>query len=161
MAVDMILDIEGVPGECKLSGFEGKIDIYSVSWGLSQAGTFHSGGGGGGGKANIQDVTVTKKVDKASALLMKNSASGKHYPTAKITVRKAGGDSPVEYFKVELEKVIVSALNISSSNGDENVFESVTLNFAKIKFEYTEQSEDGSGGAAQPFAWDVQKGVPG
>ena len=37
--------------------------------------------------------------------------------------------------------------------------ESVSLNFAKIKVEYCEQKDDGSGEAAKEFIYDCEKRV--
>ena len=72
MAVDITLKIDGVDGESKIDGHEGEIDVLAWSWGHeSQSGSMHVGGGGGAGKANIQDVSLTKYVDKASTNLIR------------------------------------------------------------------------------------------
>ncbi len=62
---------------------------------MSQSGTMHTGGGGGGGKVNVQDLSVTKWVDKSSPVLMqyRSIESGVH---GENTVRKAGGDDLLE-----------------------------------------------------------------
>ena len=60
----------------------GEIDVLSWSWGLSQSGTMHTGGGGGSGKVNVQDLTLTKWVDKASPVLMQYAMTGNQFPTA-------------------------------------------------------------------------------
>ena len=66
MAVDFLLKINGVDGESKISGHEGEIDVLAWSWGMSQTGTMHVGGGGGAGKVDVQDISLTKYVDKAT-----------------------------------------------------------------------------------------------
>ena len=56
MAVDMFLDLKGeIKGEAQDSSHKGEIDVLAWSWGMSQSGSFHTGGGGGAGKANFQD----------------------------------------------------------------------------------------------------------
>ena len=72
MAVDMFLKIEGeeVKGGAKDHTHKGEIDVLAWSWGASNSGSFHTGGGGGAGKANFQDLSVTKYIDRASTALM-------------------------------------------------------------------------------------------
>ena len=90
MAVDMFLKLDGIDGESVDDSHAKEIDILAWSWGMSQSGTFHSGAGGGAGKANFQDISITKYVDKASATLMTKIATGDHVAKARLTVRKAG-----------------------------------------------------------------------
>jgi type VI secretion system secreted protein Hcp len=72
-----------------------------------------------------------------------------------LTCRKAG-EHPVEYLKINMEQVLISSVNLGGSHGgDDLTVESVTLNFAKIKVEYTEQKPDGSAGPSTPKGWDI------
>ena len=81
MAVDMFLSLDGIKGESADKTQEGEIDVLAWSWGLSNTGTFHHGDGGGAGKANFQDISFTKYIDKSSADLLYSCASGKHSNT--------------------------------------------------------------------------------
>jgi len=90
MAVDMFIKIGDVKGESKDKTHGDEIDVLAWSWGMSQSGSMHVGGGGGAGKVNIQDLSLTKYVDKSSPNLMMACSSGKHYPEAKLTIRKGG-----------------------------------------------------------------------
>jgi light-regulated signal transduction histidine kinase (bacteriophytochrome) len=65
MAVDMFMKIDTVDGEAQDSKHKKEIDVLSWSWGLSNAGSAHSGGGAGAGKANVHDLSFTKWVDSA------------------------------------------------------------------------------------------------
>jgi len=76
MAVDMFLKLKDVPGESIDKQYKGCIDILSWSWGMSQAGTTHSGSGGGAGKVSVADLTITKYIDKSSLQMTANSCSG-------------------------------------------------------------------------------------
>ncbi len=82
MAVDMFLKLDKIDGESQDDAHKGEIDVLAWSWGMSQSGNMHMGGGGGAGKVSIQDVSVTKYVDKASATLMKYCSQGDHIPNA-------------------------------------------------------------------------------
>ncbi len=156
MAVDMFIKIDGIKGESQDSKHKDEIDVLSWSWGVSQSGTMHGGGGGGAGKANFQDVTVTKWLDSSSPKLLSAAATGKHLKEALLTVRKAG-DKPLEYLKVTMNDCLISSVSTGGSGGEDRLTENVTINFAKVKFEYTVQKEDGSAGGVVPFGFDIKK----
>ena len=92
MAVDIFIKIGDIKGESMDKAHKDEIDVLNWSWGMSQSGNMHVGGGGGAGKVNIQDLSLTKYVDKASPNLMMHCASGKHIDKVTLTVRKAGGE---------------------------------------------------------------------
>jgi type VI secretion system secreted protein Hcp len=158
MAVDMFLKLDGVKGESSDDKHKGEIDVLSWSWGLSQSGTTHMGGGGGSGKVNVQDISITKYIDKASPTLMQACCSGKHFKDALLTVRKAG-EKPLEYLKLTLTEVLVSSVSTGGSGGEDRLTESVSFNFAKIKSEYTPQKADGTGDAVIVAGWDVSANI--
>ncbi len=132
MAIDMFIKIKGIDGESKDASHTGQIDVLAWSWGLSQSGSFHTGGGGGAGKVNVQDLSFTKWVDKASPTLMLFCANGDHIPDATLYVRKAGKDA-LEYIIIELKKLIVTSVSTGGSGGEDRLTENVTLNFAHVK----------------------------
>ena len=154
MAVDMFLDLDGVKGESVDKAHKDKIDILGWQWGLSNTGTFHHGAGGGAGKASFQNLVITKYIDAASPNLMLFCANGKHFTKAKVIVRKAG-ENPLEYLVVEIDKVMVSSYATGGGSGEERLIETVTLNFAKVKVDYTTQSEKGGKGTTNTFSWDI------
>lgn len=156
MAVDMFLKLDGVKGESSDDKHKGELDILSWSWGAHQTGTSHVGAGGGAGKVNVQDLSFTKYIDRSSPELFLHCCTGKHFATALLTVRKAGG-KPLEYLKINMEEVLVSGVTTGGSGGDERPTESVTLNFARVKLDYTPQKPDGSGDAAVTVGFDMAK----
>lgn len=158
MAVDMFLKLGDIKGESVDDKHAGEIDVLSWSWGMSQSGSTHTGSGGGAGKVSVQDISVTKFCDTASPPVMLACCNGKHYPEAKLTVRKAG-EKPLEYLKITMKDVLVSSVSTGGSNGEDRLTENVTLNFAEFKVEYTPQKPDGSGGAAVEAAWNIAKNV--
>ncbi|MBK1718448.1 Hcp family type VI secretion system effector [Thiocystis violacea] len=159
MAFDMLLDIDGIPGESKIAGFEEKIDVLAWSWGESNAGTFHTGGGGGAGKVNVQDLSCTKYVDIASPVLLLNCATGEHIDKAVLTVRKAGGkagEDALQYLVITMEKLMVTSVSTGGSGGEDRLTENVTFNFAKCEVKYTQQDDKGAEQAAKTFKWDIE-----
>lgn len=159
MASDMFLDLgDTIKGESKDKVYEGKIDILAWNWGMSQSGTFHEGGGGGAGKVRIQDLNITKNVDTATANLMLYCATGKHFGEGKLVCRKAGGEQ-LEYLVIKMKKIMVTNTSTGGTPGEDQLTENITLNFAEVAVEYTEQMEDGTGGAAVTFGWNIEQNV--
>jgi len=158
MAVDMFLKLEGCDGESADDSHTDEIDVLAFSWGMTQSGSSHVAGGGGSGKVNVQDMSVTKYLDKATTVLMQKCCTGKHFPSAILTCRKAG-DTPVEYLKVTMTDVLVSSVSEGGSGGEDRQTENITLNFAKVAVEYTPQAADGSAGAASELGFDIRKNV--
>ena len=158
MAVDMFIKIGDLKGESVDDKHKDEIDVLAWSWGMSQSGTTHLGTGAGAGKVNVQDISFTKYVDKSSPNLMQYCCNGKHFAEALLTVRKAG-ETPLEYLKIKLTDLMITAVSTGGSGGEDRLTENVTLNFAEFKVEYTPQKKDGTGDAAVTIGWDVAKNV--
>jgi type VI secretion system secreted protein Hcp len=156
MAVDMFLKIEPVKGEAQDKAHMDEIDVLAWSWGMSQSGTTHMGSGGGSGKVNVQDLSVTKYIDKSSPDLMLACCNGKHFGEAILTVRKAG-ENPLEYVKMKMTDVIITAVSTGGSGGEDRLTENVTLNFAKVGVDYKEQTKTGGAGAAPSMTWNIEQ----
>ena len=154
MAVDMFIKIKELPGESKDDKHKDEIDVLAWSWGLSQSASGHIGGGSGSGKVNVQDLSFTKYVDKSSPDLMLACCNGKHFGEAKLTVRKAGAN-PLEYLIITMTDLIVTSVSTGGSGGEDRLTENVTLNFAKVKVDYTEQTATGAAGDKPKMAWDI------
>lgn len=154
MAVDMFIKIGDIKGESIDATHKDEIDVLAWSWGISQSGTLHSSTGGGAGKVNVQDISLTKWIDKASPALFLKCCNGGHIADATLTVRKAG-DVPLEYFKIQLKDVMVTAVSTGGSGGEDRLTENVTLNFAKFKVIYKTQLANGGAGPEVPMQWDI------
>ena len=160
MSVDMFLKLDDIKGESIDHKHKDEVDVLAWSWGLSQSGTTHMGGGGGAGKVNVQDLSLTKYVDKSSPNLIIATCNGKHYKQAVLTVRKAG-ENALEYLKITMKEVLISSVSTGGSGGEDRLTENVTLNFGWFKVEYTPQKSDGTGDAAVEAVWDIAGNVKG
>lgn len=158
MAVDMFIKIDDIKGESPDETHKDGIEILAWSWGMSQSGTAHSGAGAGAGKVNVQDISFTKFIDRSSPVLMKMCCNGKHFKQATLTVRKAGGDKPLEYLTIELHDGLIASISTGGSGGEDRLTENVVLNFAAFKYIYNPQQEKGgSGTGAIPITWNIAK----
>jgi len=154
MAVDMFIKLGDVKGESADAKHKEEIDLLAWSWGVSQSGTTHSGTGGGAGKVSVQDLSFTKYVDASSHALILACCNGKHYPEAVLVVRKAG-ENPLEYITITMNDLIVTSVSTGGSGGEDRLTENVTLNFAKVKFEYDPQTKEGAGKGKKTAAWHI------
>jgi type VI secretion system secreted protein Hcp len=156
-AVDYFLKIDGIDGESADDKHKGEIDIESWSWGESNTGSHAAGGGGGAGKVHMQDFNFVMRMNKASPKLMLACASGQHIPKAVLTMRKAGKQQQ-EYAKITMSDLLVASYQTGgSSKGDIIPLEQISLNYAKIEFEYKEQKTDGSLGGSTKAGWNVKE----
>ncbi len=158
MAVDMFIKIGDLKGESRDKTHKEEIDVLAWSWGASNSGSAHSGGGMGSGKANIQDLSVTKYVDKASPQLLLSCCTGKHYGEAKLTMRKAG-DTPLEYLIITMTDVLITSVSTGGSGGEDRLTENVSLNFAKVKVNYVEQTAKGGEGEKPEMTFNIAENV--
>jgi type VI secretion system secreted protein Hcp len=156
MAMDMFIKIGALKGEAKDNDAKHKetIDVLAWSWGMSNSGSAQQGGGAGAGKVNVQDLSFTKWIDKSSPDLMLYCCNGKHVDKATLTVRKAG-EKPLEYLIITLEDLIVTSVSTGGSGGEDRLTENVTLNFARVKVEYKEQTATGTVGATPTMGWNI------
>ena len=161
-AQDMFLCIEGAPGESLDKRYMDCIDVLAWSWGMSQSGTTHTGGGTGEGKVAVQDLSVTKWVDKSTPILMSHTASGKVFPKVELYVHNACGncDTSVPYFRLALENILVSSVSTGGSGGEDRLTENISLNFSKVDWCYAEQKPDGSYETEVCQGWDIQANTP-
>jgi type VI secretion system secreted protein Hcp len=156
VASDYLLKLDGIKGESTDAKHKDEIEVESFSWGLTQPGSFATGGGGGAGKVAFQDIHFTSRVSVASPNLMVACASGQHIKVATLTVRKAGKDQQ-EYYIVKLSDNLVSSYQSGGSEGSNALpVDQFSLNFSKIEFEYKSQKPDGSLGAPVKGGWDLK-----
>jgi len=155
MAVDMFLKLDGIDGESRDSKHKGEIEIESFSWGASNSGSAAHGAGGGAGKVSMQDFSFVTRASKASPQLFLACASGQHIRSGLLTVRSAG-ERQEEFLKVTMSDILVSSWQQQGSAGDDMPMDQVSMNFAKIRVEYAEQSPGGVLGETTSAGWDVK-----
>ena len=97
-ASELVLKVEGIPGDSLVPGHINEIDVSSVSFGASQTGIREAGGKASARRSSLTTFAITKKVDKASPKLFLFCATGQPIQTAVLTFRDVeGGAAPHEY----------------------------------------------------------------
>lgn len=155
MAQDIFLKISGIDGESQDASHKNEIEVMSWGWRVSQSSNMHSGSGGGAGKASVDDLAFEHYVDRASPNLMKYCLTGKHISEATLVARKAGGN-PLEYFKLTMSDVIVTAVQPAGSINEERMREQVRVSFANVKQEYVVQNPQGGSAGAVTASYDIK-----
>lgn len=158
-SVDYFLKIEGIEGESEDQEHKGWIDVLSWSWGESQTGTMAYGGGGGAGKVSMQDFHFTMRVCKGSPKLIEACASGEHFSNAQLIARKAG-KTQQKFLKLKFSDLLVSSYQTGGTgHGDPVPVDQISLNYAKIEYEYAPQDSKGSLTGSVRAGWDLKKNV--
>ena len=163
MAINMTLKVPTIEGESEVRKHEKEIVVRSFKIGLKQKGTGGRGTTGSGtAAADIEDLTITKLVDKSTPLLFKACAVGQHWKddsSVILTCMKASGSGsePFEYLKIGLGQAFISSVSTGASEGGDVVLETVTFNFKTMKEEYTPQAADGSKQGVISMGWDIGK----
>lgn len=155
MAVNAYCTIKDIPGPS--TSLKDAIDILSFSFGASNTAVFGHGASGGesrAGRADVSHVTIMKVTDKTTPMLFDACTTGDYIKDVDILYYKAMGTKQECYYKLHMEKVVITSVQTSGSN--ENPTESVSFAFAKIKVSYNPEKD----GKLQGFVdkgWDVEK----
>ena len=160
MAFDAFLKLGDIVGDSTDKGHPGEIVVQYYNFGVANTASIGSAtGGAGAGKATFSDFSFTTAMSAASPHLLLACASGKHFPDAVLTLRRAGGKQ-LEFCKVTLKEVFISSYQDAGASSENIPTESVALAFAVIKFEFVAQDASGAPGKASSAGWDRGRNQP-
>ena len=158
MAIDTHIKFDGVDGESTHKDHKGEIEVLSWSWGVSNESNVSSRGGGSGkGRAAPRDFQFSHNYDKASPVLAKQCAQGKHFKQVVLTSRKSG-EGQKDFFKMTMKEVFISYVQ-PGGNQAGDILESVSMTYGEIEFAYKAQDEKGGLGGEVKFGWNVKTTV--
>ena len=149
-----------VKGESQDSVFSAQsaCDVLSFEWGAENPTSIGSAtGGAGAGKVKFDTLSITKRVDTASPALFQICASGGHFKTATLALRKAGsgGDKAGKpYLQYTFKTVFITKITNSGSGGDDLPTEVVEFAFGALEVSYAKQNKDGTLAAANLGNWN-------
>lgn len=156
---DMFLSLTGaktgaVKGESDVQGHVGEMEILGWSWGMSSAGAF--AGAGPSAKTALNELRVTKGVDKASTQLMSVMRNNELIKEAVLTVRKAGVSPPIDYLVITVMKGRITSLDVGTVNpGSPELTEKLSIAFEQIDVTYSPQDSAGGKAAGSTFQASV------
>lgn len=126
-AVDTFAKIGDIKGETLDGVHKGESDV--LSWSFGTAAT----------KRNAPcsfEMSITKRLDAASPLLMMGVAQGTIYPTATLKARKPGDN--LDYLVITMNEVLVTQVQPSGGGGGD-IVESVSLAYSSATIVYKPQ----------------------
>ncbi len=147
------LSLDQIQGDVTAAGYEGQIELMSISHGLSSP---QSTSDGVSGKLSVTEITVTKATDRASVRLIEAVALGKVFAKAQIAFASTDQDKLVAYLVVDLTNARVSLAAISS--GGDRPVEQLSLACEQIRWTFIEPGSR----ETVAFGWDLldQKALP-
>jgi type VI secretion system secreted protein Hcp len=162
MSSNIHMKISGPPiaGESTDAGHAGEVELTSFQHSVSrQVGPRTTAGSPSVGNSSHSEVVVTKLIDKATPELAKSICGGQQHAEVKVVFEKTNAAGVlIPYLVYTLTGVIITQASLSGADGGGMPMESVGLNYATIKWEYT--PTDPNTGDAQgvlPFGWDVSQ----
>ena len=127
------LKLGDIKGVATSDGFKDQIVLQNMSYGISQGGHWEEQDKLSGRITHFTDLSCVKLMDVASPALATACALKTQYNDAVISVTSGTKQA---YYKLTLEKVIVTNISTSISGGESEPHESFTLSFRKGTWEY-------------------------
>ncbi len=123
---------------------QGTIPALSWNFGVTTPVQTNTGGGSGAGKANLSDLTVSRRADGCTPLLFAASVTGKIFKTVTVVQQDQQKD---DTFTVTLQDVIISSFQLGGDHGNEVPSEQIGFSYEKICV-----ADNGTGSKA---CWDL------
>lgn len=157
---DAYLFVKDIPGESTDDKHKDWIEVLSYSTGITQrpSGSASTAGGATAERADFEDFSIVKALDKASPKLAVACAGGTHIPEVKLELCRAG-EQKVKYMEYKLTDCIVSSYKPGGVAKERETLptEEVSFNYGKIEWTYTQQKrKDGSAGGNVAAGWDLE-----
>ena len=129
----IFLKLGDIKGKATSETHKDQIVLQNMSYGISQGGQWEAGDLLSGRITTFSDLSCAKLMDVASPSLATACALKTQFPKAEIAVTSGTKEA---YYKLTLEKVIVTSISTSISGGEAHPQESFTLSFRKGTWEY-------------------------
>ena len=156
----IFLQIPDIKGQSTIKGFEDAIEVLSASHGVAmQITASPSSQERTSGKPNHQDLTVSKYVDLSTCPIIAACNAATNLKTITLTIGRNDGGTVLPYLVYTLDNTIVSSVSVSAGSGDRPT-ETITLNYSKIKWDFTEQKPDVGKKGNNGAVWDLATNQP-
>lgn len=155
----IFMEFEGIEGNVTMAGYEKQIEIGSMQWGVGRGISMITGRTANRevSSPSISEVTVTKVLDKASALLVQEATIGNKGKKIILHLVRTGPDANEEYLTYTLTDTLISGYSFSSG-GNGEASESLSLSFTSVEMAYNESGKDNVKGGAGRFGYSIEQG---
>lgn len=151
------LKIGDIDGESQDIGYEGYIEVQSLSWGVVREDSDRRS------LATFTDLAISKPVDRATPKLFEACAMGIVIAECELTlVRSYSTGVQQPYLRITLKNVIVTStsLDVPNPSADERLTETLTLSFEEVEMEYFVRSATGSLQGVVKMTYNRQTATP-
>lgn len=160
MALYMNFNDKKIKGNVTAKGYEDWIELQSMQFGVGRG--ISMGVGASADRetsvASVSEITVTKLMDPASAMLLKESLSGDEGVKVEIVIVRTGAKEVEKVGTYTLENTLISGYSVSS--GGDRPAESLSLSFTKIQVDLKGADSTNKNGQNFKVGYDLAKGEP-
>lgn len=160
MALYMKFDDGNVKGDVTTEQYKDWINLNSFQFGVGR-GIAMSVGNMSNREVSlpsISEITITKMLDPASAMLMQHAMAKSEGVKVEIALVRTGSKEVDEVGKYLLEDVLISGFSVSS--GGDQPAESLSLSFSKITVDLKGADKGGKNGQNIKVGYDLATGAP-
>jgi type VI secretion system secreted protein Hcp len=147
----IFITFEGMPGESKNKEHAGWRDALSFGQGLTSSVTAHISTGASTGTADLQDVVVTKPLDKASPKLAQAGYQGLIVKNVKIHITRSTAAGSKTYYTCELTDAVITGYHLNAAP-DHTPVEEVSIGYRAMNATYTEYDAAGAAKGTTTFS---------
>jgi type VI secretion system secreted protein Hcp len=155
MAIRAFLELKDIAGEALDQNHADQIQVISFAWGTLNAGTFHDGPNLTEGSLSVQDLTITKYVDKSTPNLVFRCVTGQTIEEGTLYVQKSGGN---DYLVLIMKPILITSVSVGAGDSSENTMETCSLNFREFEYKYSMWKDDGTLDSAVTVKGDIPAG---
>ena len=116
MALSIFLKIDEIDSKPNSAGHVSQIDVRSWRWGASTSAL---------GTPAVQDLCVTKYIDRASPKLLAACFGATHIDNALLSAYDGSEASPVEYVKIKIQNAFISSIAAGGPDSDGRLTEEI------------------------------------
>lgn len=157
MAAQVLLRLDGIPGEC--ADLQHREWIEAASFRLGASAVPGPDGLAGPGRAQVDELRIGKAVDLASPRLLEACLAGRHVKEAVVEVIRLPTRIKLLEYRFQDVFVVGVEVEIGGHEASSIEVEHVRLNFGKVRMAYHHKAA--SGALAQTgFGWDLAAGGP-
>lgn len=152
----MLLKLQGttkIDGQSTLDGYTSCIEVMSFSHGVSNPIQMTTSNNGRTvGRPYIQEMTVSKVMDKATPHLNYYCAKGTNLGDTQLYLVRQDGNENVVYMTYEMTDTMLSSVSVGGGGG--LPMETISLNFSKITWTYEPQKPETNKDGKVVHSWD-------
>ncbi|ELX12950.1 virulence factor secretion apparatus protein [Janthinobacterium sp. HH01] len=152
----LILDLgTTIVGNCMVTGYAAKIIVLSYSHSASMPLQMDaSNTERTSGRPVFSELSFSKMSDLSTTEMYKACTQGTKIGLAKLHVGRVENGKYMNFFTYEMTNAMIS--NISTSGGGGIPSDSFSLNFTKIKCDYTQQQADSTAKGTGTWNWNLE-----